>query len=328
MHGTTEQLRLRGPASTAWSTIAPVLGNHLGTPTEDHRPWVLSGGTLLAARWQWHRDSNDIDVVVADEAALSLWAMADPDDRLGRLDEDLERNGWILDPTRTTAWQRGYRHRDAAQALDLFADDLRPPMAPVRAVVDRIPAYAAGTAQILHGKLRGRGHRAPVRDLYDLAVAGRRDPHALRCALRHIDSATFTRNLALQLQRTDPYRIEARSFLTHPADAEAAADPAPSAAREMIASYPAVWRITRSGTRWRIETFNVHERPLEVVDESHAGGEAARSPTAAQLGAPAHELLRRTPNDTGRSYRDRSVDARILDLEREAEQRAASRRSM
>ena len=324
MLSATERIRLEGPASTAWRTIAPVLTRHVGTPTDDHCPWLLSGGTLLAARWAWHRESNDIDVVAASDAALSLWPMADTGGRLQHLDAEFRSSGWILDPTRTTAWQRGYDHPDTNQALDLFASAPRPPMEPVKTLVDAARAYTATTTQVLHGKLQGRGHRAPVRDLYDIAVAGRTDPHALRRALRHIHATTFMRNLALQLQRTDQYRREAESFLVNPTDVQVAADPAPAAAHRMIASFPAVWRVTRSDTRWRVETFNVHERRLEGIEGSDAEAEDPGAPVAERLGAPADELLRRTPKDTRPIYRDPTVNAQLLALEREADKRATT----
>ena len=322
MHNRAERLFLKGPAGTTWKTVAPVLARHLGEPTEDHCPWLLSGGTLLAARWDWHRDSNDIDVIVASDAALSLWPMADTDGQLERLDDDLERCGWIPDPTRTTAWQRGYQHPDTEQALDLFAHDLRPPMDPVRTQVDDVSAYTARTAQVLHGKLQGRSHRAPVRDLYDLAVAGRKDPPALRTALRHIDAATFTRNVAMQLQRTDQYRSEAQAFLTNPTHTHAAADPAPAAATAMIKNYPAIWHVKRSETSWRIETLNVYQRHLERLTGSDASDAGPYPVTAEQLGAPARELLRRAATDSQQIYRDERVTERVLALASEAQERA------
>ena len=324
MLSATERIRLEGPASTAWRTIAPVLTRHVGTPTDDHCPWLLSGGTLLAARWAWHRDSNDIGVVAASDSALSLWPMADTAGRLQHLDAEFRRSGWILDPTRTTAWQRGYDHPETNQALDLFAGDPRPSMEPVKTLVDAARAYTATTTQVLYGKLQGRGHRAPVRDLYDIAVAGRTDPHALRRALRHIHATTLMRNLALQLQRTDQYRREAESHLVNPTDVQAAADPAPAAVHGMIASFPAIWRVTRSDTRWRIETFNVHERRLEGIEGSDSAAGEPVAPADEQLGAPANELLRRTPKDNRPIYRDPTVDAQLLALEREADKRATT----
>lgn len=110
MPSTTERLHLAGPAASAWRALAPVLARHLGEPTQDLPPWLLAGGTLLAARWGWHRESTDIDIVVTSSTALALWPMADTEGRLPRLDNDLARRGWTLDPSRTTAWQRGYHN--------------------------------------------------------------------------------------------------------------------------------------------------------------------------------------------------------------------------
>ena len=186
-----------------------------------------------------------------------------------------------------------------------------------------LAAYAARSAQVLSGKLRGRGHRAPVRDLYDLTVAGNAEPAALRTALRHLDAAAFTRNLALQLKRTEQYRAEAKTLLINPTETEAATDPAPAAARTLIANYPATWRVSRTGTSWRIDTFNVHDLHLERLDDSGSLDPDANQTADEQLGGPASELLKRTPNDSQHAFKDPTVTARILALESEASERCA-----
>ena len=319
MRSPTERLLLSGPARSAWRTVAPVLSGHLGAPTTERCPWLLSGGTLLAARWSWHRESTDLDIVVTDEASLSLWPMADRTGKLRQLDDNLASEGWALDPDRTSTWQRGYHHPDTGQALDLFGDELRPSMHPERTLLDTTMIYTAQSAQVLYGKLHGRGHRAPVRDLYDLAFASRCDRRALRTAVRHLEAATLTRNLGVQLQGCEQYREDATTALVNPVDSRLAADPAPAAAIALIDNFPAIWRVTRTGPNWCIETLNVHEQRLETLENKDC------SDTGPEPGGPASELLRRTPDDSRHVYRDPDLDARLLALARTADAWAAKR---
>ena len=62
--------------------------------------------------------------------------------------------------------------------LDLCALDPTPGEGHGAAPVDGEPAVVLNNAQILCGKLQ-RASRSPVRDVFDVVVAGKRDPHAL-----------------------------------------------------------------------------------------------------------------------------------------------------
>ena len=53
---------------------------------EGGRGWSLHGGTLLAMRWDGHRESTDIDLLLGAVAVTTLWEMVDGP-RLTGLDE-------------------------------------------------------------------------------------------------------------------------------------------------------------------------------------------------------------------------------------------------
>ena len=67
------------------------------------------------------------------------------------------------------------------------------------------------------GKLWGRGMRLPARDVFDICVAGRADPGALRCAVNHMPQDTRSEVAHLLLLHADVYREEAPEQILAPA---------------------------------------------------------------------------------------------------------------
>ena len=58
-----ETLRLPEPAGTLWRRCRSVIEACFGNETRDDGGFVLTGGTILAARFD-HRTSTDIDVLI------------------------------------------------------------------------------------------------------------------------------------------------------------------------------------------------------------------------------------------------------------------------
>ena len=198
-----ERLTLRGPAKAAWARAGPVLAEHLAAPGLDPtKGWTLAGGTVLAARWSWHRASTDLDILVEPESRVTLWEMADVEGHLAKLDRALAALGWEPLHEEAGPWQRRYHSSEHRQQIDLFTGDPRPGLPAGPAIIDGQPARAAHTSRILHGKIAGRGHRAPVRDLYDLACAERLDRDALAQALRHADPHAVATTVSLLITNT------------------------------------------------------------------------------------------------------------------------------
>ena len=159
---------------------------------EGKRGWALHGGTLLAMRWDGHRESTDIDLLIGADAVTTLWEMVDGP-RLAELDERLGRRGWTLLADRRNAWSRVYGHETDEGRIDLLQTEPRPTTGRRLEQVEGEEIWCLSTAQVLAGKLIGRGHAAPVRDLYDVAVAARRMPRALARALDEVETLSGRR---------------------------------------------------------------------------------------------------------------------------------------
>ncbi|MCY4511887.1 MAG: hypothetical protein OXG35_33725 [Acidobacteria bacterium] len=127
---------------------------------------------MLAARWN-HRESVDLDLTVNGGAAvpaLSAGPGSEFEAEIGR------RGGYAItfDRDRCTV-------QFSTGRLDLCALDPTPSEGHAEALVDGELAVVLTNAQILCGKLQ-RATRSPVRDVFDVVVAGKRDPHALAIA--------------------------------------------------------------------------------------------------------------------------------------------------
>ena len=59
------------------------------------------------------------------------------------------------------------------------------------AVVDGEETAVLSNAQIMTGKLKGRGMSSPGRDVFDIAVCRRADPEALEIAVNAVDDVTL-----------------------------------------------------------------------------------------------------------------------------------------
>ena len=195
-----EQVGLITDAAHVWEKALPVLRTFW--PEEAGRArWCVTGGAVLGARFEAHRQSADIDVQILPRQS----GQTNP----GLIEMD---TGWLpwrrktrrLDASMRAigAWrelaERGHRsywfllpHRkDLAQSeaakLDLFERKDAPRWPFVVTTIGANTVWSASTTQILHGKLTGRGHSALARDLFDVAVARHTDPDALIECLAHI----------------------------------------------------------------------------------------------------------------------------------------------
>ena len=170
-------MTLPEPARRIWQNARDVLHDFFHRPGEPDRGIVLSGGTILAARLE-HRSSTDIDVKLTSDNALRD-IMRDPQ-ALARLDEALRNTG--LERVRQRPPLQIVYSGHAGE-LDLFEGILAPPENVHWATIDGTPVAVASNRQIMTGKLVGRGARAPVRDIVDIAVSARVDREACESAL-------------------------------------------------------------------------------------------------------------------------------------------------
>ena len=122
----------------------------------------LGGGTVLAADWDGHQRSEDIDFKL-ETSGNTNW----PKHALNRLSAAAEELG--ADAVRSGPRQLIMRF--GTQAIDIFRSRPVPKRDESPRNVDKRMESVLSHAQILHGKLHGRGTVSPTRDLYDIAVA-------------------------------------------------------------------------------------------------------------------------------------------------------------
>ena len=186
------ELRLPEPARGLWLRTRDAIRTSLDEIGISE--YAIGGGTILAARWQHHRASDDID--------LALPANA----RLDRLDDRqacgfrkrMEQLGGKCDPQTHGVV---YRIAFAGQGIDLWAHHVEPPGAERRERVEGSEETTLSTVQILWGKLN-RGLDGLARDVYDVAKAADVDPEALEVAA-NAHARRRTEQVALQWFATE-----------------------------------------------------------------------------------------------------------------------------
>ena len=310
-----ERLTLRGPAKAAWARAGPALAEHLAAPGRDPtRGWTLAGGTVLAARWSWHRASTDLDILVEPESRVTLWEMADVEGRLAKLDRALAALGWEPLHEEAGPWQRRYHSSEHRQQIDLFAGASQPGVPAGPAVIDGQPARTAHTSRILHGKIAGRGHRAPVRDLYDLACADRMDRDALAQALRHTDPHAVATTASLLITNRPYYRELAIRELAAATVPDIVHDPATSAAGALVRLLPVAWRVDKRREDWRLTARNIYDERIGSFRTTFESWTTNRAAMEARTGPAGGMVLDATPAGAARSFTDPRLKKRVAEL--------------
>lgn len=168
-----EDLTLPEPARTLLGRTRATLDAYVTPCTPARSGWQIGGGTILAARWR-HRESLDIDLLVHPRTETRfLHPEAAPE-----LHRRLEAAG-----ARKITFGRFSQILFEESRIEMLAADPRPRVGHQRAIVDGSEATVLASSQILTGKFSNRSLNPPVRDLYDLAVAGTTSPRALAIAV-------------------------------------------------------------------------------------------------------------------------------------------------
>ena len=172
-----ETLTLPEPAATLWKKIGPRLEDAMREILGDNERWTMTGGTILTARYK-HRSSTDIDLQLAPSAADRLIAKRCP-----HFMTSMTELG-------ATGGYQGVRQIVISfprSELDLWqrkkGDERHPEGSEREARIDGRAEHVESNAQILHGKAKRAGRKAPVRDLYDFAVAIEIDRQSLETAI-------------------------------------------------------------------------------------------------------------------------------------------------
>ena len=199
-----EKLTLPSPAKALFQSVYGVLGELIRPVSPGGTMGRLGGGTALAARWR-HRRSTDLDITVPVGTGLGRY---DPG-RDRRLVERMAAAG----ATHVHVRPRSFTFTFGDGKLDLVEMDPQFRVGHARADVDGVPMDVYANAQILCGKLHGRGNVLPERDIFDIAVAAELDAPALAAAVNHLD-VDYRREIVHRIRaQADRYRSTARTVL-------------------------------------------------------------------------------------------------------------------
>ena len=242
-----ETLQLPEPAKTLLAAAFATMDAALGQVVPAGERWRLGGGTLLAARWG-HRCSTDLDIFLPSDSGIAIldprWNpdFADAMRQVGAISVD------VLTDSLKFSFPSG--------RIEITQLDPVPRLPVIHAIADGRDLAVYPNACVLTGKLHGRGARLPARDVFDIAVARREDPDALRTAVNHIDS-----NLRGEILHL--LRVDAAGYAE--GAAEAIIDPAPQWRHLIVAGLTAAIAAMEQSTYERVDiTYTAGEARLNV----------------------------------------------------------------
>ena len=191
-----ETLRTKGQPREILARMRPAFRDHVKPHTHNREGERLGGGSILNARWD-HRLSRDIDVYVN---------LRTTEDGRTVLDRAAAACGGYRSEHRT--FRRIEFERNKDNHVDVSFGKPTPGEGEQTAVVDGEPALVLSTAQIMSGKLQGRGMTAPGRDLVDIAACREADPEALEIAVNGLPDETVQAILKVYQELETAYGTE------------------------------------------------------------------------------------------------------------------------
>ena len=205
----------------------------------------LGGGTVLAADWNGHRQSHDIDFKLETRGNPS-WSKRALN-RLNAAAEDLGADAVLSS-------RRQFIIRFGTQAIDIFRSSPLPKRDESPRKVDNRTESVLSHAQIIHGKLHGRGTASPTRDLYDIAVAKDVERPTIETVVNTVDHAELGEIAAQWEQLTAYHQRAATTKLLEVPDRfiEIAEDPAAHAVEAVLDT-----RYRRTELVWRQNGFEL-----------------------------------------------------------------------
>ena len=268
---TLEDLTLPEPARTLLGRTRAILDAHVTPRTPDRSGWRIGGGTILAARWR-HRESRDIDLLVHPRTETRF---LNP-----RAAPELHRRLAAAGAAKIS-FGRFSRILFEESRIEMLAAEPQPQVGHQRAIVDGEETTVLASSQILTGKFSNRSLNPPVRDLYDLAVAGTAAPRALAIAVNALAGDDIRWRLASWGMERDKFAEEGSLELhgVPPRYEAIRADPADHAGRAVTgAVYRHVRLLVRGGaavvetaTRLGRETRTC-DRPDDLAEQFEGDG--------------------------------------------------------
>lgn len=254
-------LKSRGQPAEILRRMRPAFREHVRPHTRNQEGERLGGGNVLSALWH-HRETRDIDAYI----------------RLGTT----ESGNRILD--RAAAACGAYRvehptfkriefERNQDNHVDVTFGTPTPLIGEETVILDSEPTAILSTAQILSGKLQGRGMTAPVRDLFDIAVCRKADPRALEIAVNAVPDEKLNAILTIYRNLKTEYKREIPKLTQTPEALKPIRDNPTEYAQNAILN-----------SRYKTVEIRISKRKMEIETETHGG----RRTTTYE---DAHELL-------------------------------------
>lgn len=207
-----ENLTLPEDAAKLWATLGKAVAETLNRYRCTAR---IGGGTILAARFNEHRRSFDIDLKVSTREAHRLIRAANDPDILrvtencgGRSTDEATEHGAI--------WRIEFQRLGIGSLtprIDTWSNTPEPEKAEKWGTVDGYRIRIQSNSQILYGKLKRAG-RLTARDIVDIKTAGRLDPEGLTRAVNAFGRRRLERAAAVWRSERTLIANRARTSVT------------------------------------------------------------------------------------------------------------------
>ena len=192
-----EDLQLPDDARTIWErgaeTVIETLRRYRCTPS-------MGGGSLLAARWNGHRRSFDIDFRTKTREGHRLLRAARDPATIARMREAGGRSEGIA-TNEGAIWRVTFPETGVGstqQRIEIWARTATPEGGETAGRINGHHILLQSTAQVLRGKLQRTGALA-ARDVFDVKLAGMRDRRALAIAVNTLADDDFERRMQVWL---------------------------------------------------------------------------------------------------------------------------------
>ena len=286
-----EDLQLPEDVRDIWergaATVIDALRRYRCTPS-------LGGGTLLAARWNGHRRSFDIDLRVTTRDGHRLLRAA----RDAAVAARLTVAGGRIEAAGAPEgafWRVSFPDTGVGavqQRIETWARNPEPEGAETAGRVNGRTMPLQSTGQILRGKLQRTGALA-ARDIFDIKLAAKRDPTALAIAVNMLGEKDFERRMRAWTENGSIVAGRAPRQIAGPPPEERAtwgtlAEDAAAGCR--AARYRMVhFAIEPTILRFEYATRGTHAGE-HVIDRRTAGADARRCGVADWLEANGHDI--------------------------------------
>lgn len=248
----SEELTLREPARSLWLRTRDAIRESLSEIGVDE--YRIGGGTVLAARWNGHRTSYDVDLTVSEKA--EIYALRNPHSS-GFVNRMTRLGGTIHEAPEARLIQVKFGTENEQGGIDIWGHDLQLPGDEGPGEVEGLTETVLSNAQILWGKL-ARGDDPLPRDVWDVVEAAERDPESLEQAVNALQRGRAERVALTWYEQGSEIAREALTKINGvKLDEETARTLGIRGTRAIKQAYYTDLTIRRNGARIEMETRSV-----------------------------------------------------------------------